>query len=140
MCPKSKLVTQVRTIITTPVPVVRALAFMFSPTEAAAYHNLAIFKNNNFDYTQVMRSQQGSKAWYGSEFRSLKLLGKIFANHETLGHMHPILSGGGSLPLKEIDGDIYQVNNDLHVERGSSIRWTMTCIWREETISRIKSN
>jgi hypothetical protein len=74
MRPESKLVSQVRKILTTPVPAVRASEFTFNPTEAASNHNLAIIERNWFHYTKIMRAQQGSTAWYGIEFCSWKLL------------------------------------------------------------------
>jgi hypothetical protein len=49
MCPKSKLISQIRKILATPAPKVRASDFMFEPTQSAADHNLAIFAKQKFN-------------------------------------------------------------------------------------------
>jgi hypothetical protein len=62
MCPESKLVFQIWKILATSSTKAHSPDFMFEPTPAAAYHNLAIFTRHAFDYTKVMRYQQGSTA------------------------------------------------------------------------------
>jgi hypothetical protein len=81
MCPESRLVSQIRKILATPVAKARASEFRFSTTQATTDHNLAIFEKNDFKFTKVMRSHQGSNAWYGSELRNWKLVELIFTNY-----------------------------------------------------------
>jgi hypothetical protein len=55
-------------------------------------------------------------AWYGSEFRHWKLLEPLFSNHELWVHMKPILSGDGSPPLKDIDKEARNTDNEWHLD------------------------
>jgi hypothetical protein len=111
MCPKIRLISQIRKRLATAVAKVCASEFKFNPPQAVEDHNLTIFEKNVFDYMKVIQSQQGSTAWFGSEFGNCKLLELIFTAHESWGHMHAILSGGGSLPLKEINDETRQEDN-----------------------------
>jgi hypothetical protein len=119
MCPENKLLSQVRKILATSVQAVRDSECMFAPTETAAIHNSAVLERHGFNYTNVMRAQQGSIVWYGSEFRSWKLLKKICHTHEFWPHMRPVLSGGGSFPLKEIDDTSRREDNEWNLQRGN---------------------
>jgi hypothetical protein len=116
MCPESRSMCLVRGILSTPTPKSKQIDFQFSPTSEAAAHNMALYEQHELDYTNIMRSQYGLRVWYGSEFYHWQLMEPLFANHEFWVHMKPIISCGGSFPIKDIDEESRQADNEWHMD------------------------
>ena len=75
---KSKLVKIIRDILSTDEKPPKKSIFKFNNTEEAAIHNSKILSACEFDYEKVLSKQKGTTIYYGSEFRSISNLKKLF--------------------------------------------------------------
>ena len=69
-------------VIQKEIPTPKAPKFKFENTSTAAELNAKILKEFNFDFHAVLKSEKKSPMSYGSEFRKVEDLKRMFGQHE----------------------------------------------------------
>ena len=77
--------------------------FIFKPTLEAAEENLKVLKAHNCSLTTVLASFPHSPCSFGSEFRAVQTLEKIFKGHPLWKQLRDIVEKGASYPVVELD-------------------------------------
>ena len=84
------------------VPTPSAPKFQFENTIEAAEFNAVVLEKHKFDLHSALRGEKNSPMRYGSEFRNINELGKIFGTHEYWAEAATILQKGVHYPVEKI--------------------------------------
>ena len=76
--------------------------FIFELSESAALHNLEILNKYRNELSKALRANENSSLGYGSEFRKLQELKKVFGFHPLWSRLESILRNRSKWPLEEI--------------------------------------
>jgi len=77
--------------------------FQFAMTEEAAEKNFCVLKKYGLDLSRAIDAQKSSPLGYGSEFRPIETLEKVFGLHPNWKRMKDILAHGSKWPLEDLD-------------------------------------
>ena len=79
--------------------------FSFQMSEEAAHKNWSVLKRYNLDLSQALEANKSSQLGYGSEFRPVSSLDRIFKNHPLWTRLSSQLKNGADSPLEELNND-----------------------------------
>ena len=78
----------------------------FDVNKEAAQYNLELLRKNNYDLTKLCNIQDRSSTSYGSEFKDITVLEKLFYQHPRWQKLKSQLTSGVDFNLKDLDDDI----------------------------------
>ena len=76
--------------------------FKFDMNSEAAETNLSVLREHGMNLSKALKAQEGSPLDYGSEFRPIHKLERIFKNHPNWDRIKKILEEGSDWPLKHL--------------------------------------
>jgi hypothetical protein len=92
--PPEWLLTNMRIVDATPVPVPARPTVIFDTTEAALLHNTNLLARLDFDFEAFMAANAGTTVGYNSEFRPLDQTESVFGRHPHFGFCREIAVSG----------------------------------------------
>jgi hypothetical protein len=90
----AELIKIIRDIRKEEIPAPMPPEFIFNMTEEAEEKNFLVLKKYNFNLDKAILAQKSSPLGYGSEFRSMQTLGRIFQHHPMWSRMKNLLVEG----------------------------------------------
>ena len=109
----SNLIETIQEVVNIPCKKPAAPEFRFGMNLADAEMNfLTLTRKYGGDLSKALHAQRNSPLGYGSEFRQVNVLQKIFGKHPIWPRMRSILSEGSNWPLDELDSEAR--SKDLH--------------------------
>ena len=80
----------------------RKPSFRFEYTEEAAQFNVNILKRVNYNMCDAIQAERGSTMWYGSEYRPVAQLERLYRHHKDWQYFRTQLEKGATYPLRKI--------------------------------------
>ena len=99
------LLEAIREVISTPVPLPEKPRFGFQLNQEAAAKNMCIMRQYNLDLGKAIEAQSNSPLGYGSEFRPVNTLERVFGCHPNWIRMRRLLLHGSDWPLSELSNE-----------------------------------
>jgi hypothetical protein len=93
--------------------------FIFKRCHLAATPNAKILERFNFNLDTIIHHQHPSQISYGSEFRSLSVLGDLLSDHPFWPRLKEILDNGANFPLEPISKENRLKDLAFHKEWGN---------------------
>ena len=89
-------------VIQKEIPTPKAPKFQFKNTPTVAETNAKILKEFNYDLHATLKSEKESPMSYGSEFRKVEDLKRIFGQHDYWQKAETAIRKGAHYPVKKI--------------------------------------
>ena len=90
----------------------------FIASDQAANHNLKILKDNDFNLEKICQRGSRSVMTFGSEYKPVAELKKLFGKHPRWNKFHDILTFGVNFDLEYMDEDLRLKDLNAAYERG----------------------
>lgn len=119
MTNKSLMINTIETILKSREDPPKKSIFKFENSSTAAEHNGKILRSCNYDYEKILEKQKNTNIYYGSEFRQIDKLEKLFKPHRDWNRVKIFLTKGTDTSFKPIDNNVLKKDCEENTKRGN---------------------
>lgn len=102
------MITMIREIVDSKQDPPKKSIFKFENSNKAAQHNGRILESCNYVCEKVLHKQRGTNIFYGSKFRNISTLSKLFGYHDNWIRFKLFLSEGTDTTFTPIEEEIFK--------------------------------